>query len=62
MRLIKEIVHEALDNALEGGYDRRLLPADEVSVDLLIYCSDLEDLEVEDIIEHVKDWQNRRAQ
>lgn len=62
MRLIKEIVCEALDNALEGGYDQSRMPVDEVCQELLSYCGDLEDLEVEDIRDHVTAWQARRTQ
>lgn len=62
MRLLREIVHEALNNALEGGYDQSAQPTDEVCVDLISCCAELDDLEVEDIRDHVQTWQNRKNQ
>lgn len=53
---VRTSVFEALDNALENGYDPRLQPTEEVAVELTSFDADLEDFEPATLVEHVEAW------
>lgn len=57
---LREIVHEALDNAVANGYP----PSDDVDEnvrDLQDMCADVEDVDTAEVEIYVKEWLARRG-
>ena len=62
MKNLKELVFEALDNALEGDADFRDYDPKSVADDLVMYDDGLEDVEPKLLVEHVVAWQESRRE
>ena len=57
----RDLVHRALDNATDNGYDVLHVGTDLVAAeDIVQYDADLEDRSAEDIEPHVKSWREAR--
>lgn len=59
---MKKLTHEALDNALANGYVLFLRESPKIiAQDLVDCCSDLENVNPEEIEIYVVDWQNKAS-
>jgi len=60
---LKERIFEALDNAVENGYDDdfRAMGDLELAVDLVTYSSDLEDEEPEDLVPFIAEYRKEKG-
>lgn len=60
---LKELVHEALGNAMDNGYDELLDETDEyIAHDLGCYDADLEDVPFEELLPHIRSFRAARRQ
>lgn len=55
----KEHVIEALNNALQNGWDFRFKPALEIAEDMAEYCQPLEMERPENLVPHIEEWQKQ---
>ena len=58
--IIEKGIHQALDNAIENGYDLLEWSDDDISEDLHEYDSDYEEITPGDILPYVKTWREKR--
>lgn len=56
----KKHVFEALDSADEGGWPQLTVPPRQQTLSLLLFCSDLEECTVEDVMPHVLEWRRSK--
>ena len=58
---IEEIVHEALDNVWENGYNDFVLklPVTELAQDLVDKCADCEDLQPVVLVLYIEPWRKK---
>jgi hypothetical protein len=57
---IRDLVCGALDTATGNGYDMRILDDNAVALDLGTYCPDLEGVEPETLLPHIRAWKESR--
>jgi len=57
----RDQVFESLDNAVANGYAMSQMTAEQIVLDLCTYDADLEKLEPEVLVPHVKEWLGQAA-
>jgi len=56
MENLQLAVREALDNAIDNGYDLASMTTEEIAEDLIRYDAALEDKTPEELIPHIQSW------
>jgi len=56
MENLAKLVSEALDNALDNGYDLSKMTLEQIADDLLEFDADLEGCTAEQLIPHIQAW------
>jgi hypothetical protein len=60
LAILRESVHEALDSAVDNGYEfMKTWPAGALAEDLLRYAGHLEHLSIDALLPHVEEWLTR---
>lgn len=53
---MQDLVFNALDNAVENGYREDLNDSVSIALDLIEYCSDFENANLEELLPYIRAW------
>ena len=60
MNILENTVHEALDNALDNGYDMLKFTNMQIAIDLIEFDAVLEKHSAEELIPHIESWRFKK--